>query len=62
MFELLAGGPFNVLLQYRAPETDDGSLSRLCAARNLRYVNVEAAHGNADGQRRMLEWADRVLA
>jgi hypothetical protein len=60
-FELLAGGPFNVLLQYRAPQTDDGSLSRLCASRSLRYVNIEAAHENAVGQRRMLEWVNRIL-
>jgi hypothetical protein len=60
-FELLAGGPFNVLLQYRAPKEDDGSLSRLCAARNIRYVNIEAAHGNAEAQHRMLEWLDGVL-
>lgn len=60
-FEMLAGGPFNVLLQYRAPKDDDGSLSRLCAARDVRYVNIEAAQGNADGQRRMLEWINGVL-
>jgi hypothetical protein len=60
-FELLAGGPFNVVLQHKAPPSDDGSLSRLCAARNVRYVNIEAAHGNAEGQRRMLEWAEAVL-
>jgi hypothetical protein len=60
-FEVLAGGPFNVVLQNRAPKEDDGSLSRLCAARGVRYVNIEAAHGNADGQRRMLQWLERVL-
>jgi hypothetical protein len=60
-FELLAGGPFNVLLQQHAPPDDDGSLSRLCAARSVRYVNIEAAHDNAEGQRRMLEWLNGVL-
>jgi hypothetical protein len=60
-FELLAGGPFNVLLQRQAPPEDDGSLSRLCAARNIRYVNIEAAHGNAEAQHRMLEWLNGVL-
>jgi hypothetical protein len=60
-FEVLAGGPFNVVLQNRAPQEDDGSLSRLCAARGVRYVNIEAAHGNPEGQRRMLEWLERVL-
>lgn len=60
-FELLAGGPFNVVLQNRAPKEDDGSLSRICAARGLRYVNIEAALGNTEGQRRMLQWTERVL-
>jgi hypothetical protein len=57
-FEKLAAGPYNVLLQKTAPPDDDGSLSRLCAARNVRYVNIEAAHGNAAGQRAMLQWLE----
>jgi hypothetical protein len=57
-FEKLAEGPYNVLLQNTAPPDDDGSLSRLCAARNFRYVNIEAAHGNAAGQRAMLQWLE----
>ena len=60
-YELLGGGPFNVLLQQRAPKEDDGSLSRLCATRNIRYVNIEAALGNLDAQRRMLQWTENVL-
>jgi hypothetical protein len=60
-FQILAGGPFNVVLQSDPPPPDDGSLSRLCARRNVRYVNVEAAHGNGTGQRRMLEWVEGVL-
>ena len=60
-FEVLAGGPFNVVLQNRAPQQDDGSLSRLCATRGLRYVNIEAALGNAEDQRRMLNWVENVL-
>ncbi len=60
-FQILSGGPFNVLLQNKAPKEDDGSLSRLCARRGIRYVNIEAAIGNAEAQRRMLEWVERVL-
>ncbi len=60
-FQILAGGPFNVLLQNTGPKDDDGSLSRLCAKRGIRYVNIEATLGNADAQRRMLQWVDRVL-
>jgi hypothetical protein len=60
-FEKLAKGPYNVLLQHTAPPQDDGSLSRLCATRNIRYVNIEAAHGNAGMQRTMLQWLETVL-
>lgn len=60
-FDLLAGGPYNVVLQQEAPKEDDGSLSRLCAARKVRYVNVEAAMGNAEAQRKMLDWVELIL-
>ncbi len=60
-FEVLAGGPFNVVLQNTAPKEDDGSLSRLCAVRGIRYVNIEAALGNMDAQRRMLNWSETML-
>jgi hypothetical protein len=60
-FEKLAAGPYNVVLQNTAPPDDDGSLSRLCAARKIRYVNIEAAHGNAAGQRAMLRWLESTI-
>jgi hypothetical protein len=60
-FEKLAKGHYNVLLQHTAPAEDDGSLSRLCAARNIRYINIEAAHGAIGIQRAMLEWLEAVL-
>lgn len=60
-FQVLSGGPFNVLLQNTAPKDDDGSLSRLCTKRGVRYVNIEAELGNAEAQRRMLDWTERVL-
>lgn len=60
-FQVLAGGPYNVLLQNKVPKEDDGSLSRLCATRGVRYVNIEAAHGNIAGQRKMLQWLESVL-
>ncbi|MBC8167478.1 MAG: hypothetical protein H7Y20_16610 [Bryobacteraceae bacterium] len=60
-FQVLSAGPFNVLLQNAAPKEDDGSLSRLCAKRGVRYVNIEAAAGNAAGQQKMLHWIERVL-
>lgn len=60
-FEKLSKGKYNVLLQSTAPPDDDGSLSRLCAARRIRYVNIEAAHGNAAGQRAMLQWLESAI-
>jgi len=57
-FRVLAGSPYNVLLQNRAPKVDDGSLSRLAAARGVRYVNLEVALGRKDRQREMLDWLD----
>ena len=60
-FEILSGGRFNVVLQQRAPKEDDGSLSRLCAARGIRYVNIEAGHGNDAEHRQMLAWVETVL-
>jgi len=60
-FERLSKGPYNVLLQNTAPPDDDGSLSRLCAGRKIRYVNIEAAHGNAGRQTAMLQWLEKTI-
>ena len=57
-FAILRQSPYNVALQNRAPKTDDGSLSRLCARLGVRYVNLEAGRGKFDQQRRMLDWLD----
>jgi hypothetical protein len=61
-FEVMAGSPFNVVLQNSAPKEDDGSLSRLAAARGVRYVNIEAALGNVGEQTRMLTWLEEHLS
>jgi len=60
-FELLRQGPYNAVLQSNAAGEDDGSLSRLCASRGLRYANLEVAHGKLDIQKEMLAWLDRTL-
>lgn len=60
-FALLSQSKFNVVLQNTAPKEDDGSLSRLTAVRGIRYVNIEAALGNEEGQRAMLEWVEQSL-
>ncbi|HYP12371.1 MAG TPA: hypothetical protein VEQ63_00485 [Bryobacteraceae bacterium] len=60
-FGVLANSRHNVVLQNKVPPEDDGSLSRLCAARGVRYVNIEATHGNAEVQRKMLAWLEIAL-
>jgi len=60
-FRIIATGPYNVVLQAKAPPEDDGSLSRLMARRRLRYVNLECALGKKERQAEMLEWLERNL-
>jgi hypothetical protein len=60
-FEVLKTGPYNVVLQQHGPKDDDGSLSRLAAARGFRYVNLEVHLGERERQREMLDWAERNL-
>ena len=60
-FSVLSRGPYNVVLQNRRPTDDDGSLSRLAARLNFRYLNIEAKLGNVNKQKDMLSWAETVL-
>lgn len=57
-FAVLKTSPYNVVLQQRAPKEDDGSLSRLAAARGVRYVNLEVGLGHRDRQQEMLRWLE----
>jgi hypothetical protein len=61
-FAVLKTSPYNVVLQQHAPKQDDGSLSRLAAARGLRYVNLEVGLGHPDRQREMMRWLEWNLA
>ncbi len=60
-FDKAARGPYNAVLQNRPGGEDDGSLSRWCAARGGRYVNVEVAQGKLDKQLGMLRWLAAAL-
>jgi len=60
-FEKLEQSGYRCVLQSSAAGPDDGSLSRLCAARGIRYVNIEARLGSSGPQREMLEWVLRNL-
>lgn len=57
-FKVLSTSPYNTLLQQHAPPRDDGSLSRLAAAREVRYVNLEVGLGHAGRQKEMLDWLE----
>jgi hypothetical protein len=60
-YAILKTSPFNVVLQSAAKGDDDGSFSRLAAARRIRYVNIETAKGREAEQRAMLEWMETRL-
>jgi hypothetical protein len=57
-FHKLTTSPYNVVLQKKAPPQDDGSLSRLAAARGVRYVNLEVGMGHGARQKEMLDWLE----
>jgi hypothetical protein len=57
-FRTLSTSPYNVVLQNKAPKEDDGSLSRLAAARGVRYVNLEVGRGHGGRQKEMLDWVE----
>jgi hypothetical protein len=60
-FALAADGPYNAVLQASSKGEDDGSLSRLCAGRGVRYVNLECPLGDAAAQRERLLWLMKTL-
>ena len=59
-YEILKQSPYNVVLQSK-PDPDDGSLSRLCAKRGVRYINLECAVGEYEAQQERLRWLDDRL-
>jgi hypothetical protein len=60
-FAKLAASPYNVVLQNHPKGDDDGSLSRVCARRGLRYLNLECEIGKKAEQVARLEWAEKNL-
>ena len=60
-FAILRKSPYNVVLQNRKPTVDDGSLSRLAAARGFRYVNLECAIGETEAQTARVRWLEDHL-
>jgi len=60
-FEKLSTGPYNVVLQSKIPEKDDGSLSWESLRRNVRYLNVETRLGYLTKQKKMLRFIENTL-
>ena len=54
VFDALRRRGFNVVLQDNRRVTDDGSLSVYCGRAGVRYINVEAQHGQREEQVAMI--------
>lgn len=61
IYDALVAKGFNVVLQDNDAATDDGSLSVWAAQNGVPYVNVEAQHGHAEEQARMLRALAQIL-
>ena len=60
-FNLLAKSPYNVVLQEKLPEKDDGSLSWAALKNQVRYINIETRLGWLSMQKRMLAYIEKTL-
>jgi len=60
-YQALAASPYNTVLAQHVRARDDGSLGRRAAARDIRYLHIEARPGDAAAQRDMLAWAEAHL-
>lgn len=60
-FDKISKGPFNVVLQNKHPELDDGSLSWEALRRKVRYINLETRLGYLTQQKKMLKFIEEVI-
>ena len=60
-FKKLSVGTYNIVLQDRLPERDNGSLSWAAFRNGIRYVNVETRLGWLSKQKKMLEFVEKSL-
>nr|MBT6369304.1 hypothetical protein [Candidatus Neomarinimicrobiota bacterium] len=60
-FQKLADGPFNVILQDKLPDLDDGSLSWAALKNKIRYVNIETRLGWLSQQKKMLRFVEETI-
>ena len=60
-YEILSRSPFNVVLQEKPPNKDDGSLSWAANRNEIRYVNIETRLGWLSQQKKMLNFIEKNL-
>ena len=60
-YKKLSKGPFNVVLQNKFPDKDDGSLSWEALRRDVRYLNIETRLGYLSMQKKMLKFIEETL-
>ena len=57
----LEEGPYNIVLQNKLPDKDDGSLSWALLKNNVRYINVETRLGYLNQQKKILSFIEEEL-
>lgn len=60
-FIKLEKGPYNIVLQNKLPDKDDGSLSWALLKKNVRYINVETRLGYLTQQKKILTFIEKEL-
>ena len=60
-YEKLRRGPYNIVLQNRMRQKNDGSLSWAALDNGVRYVNIETRLGWLSQQRKMLDFVENSL-
>ena len=57
----LEKGPYNIVLQNKLPDEDDGSLSWALLKKDVRYINVETRLGYLTQQKKILSFIEKEL-
>ena len=60
-FTKLEKGPYNIVLQNKLPDKDDGSLSWALLKKGVRYINVETRLGYLTQQKKILSFIEKEL-
>ena len=60
-YNVLIKSPFNVVLQDKQIENDDGSLSWYASRKNIRFINIETRLGYLSTQAKMLKYVNENL-